>query len=95
MTNELLKQINLKKGMYIEWKSQSTSIDIYNSKKIHFKTFERIVNQNINTAKKLYHDTFNSYKNNIKKAWKTINDILYRGRKQSKLPTYIVDMEKR
>ena len=81
--------------MYVEWKSQSTSIDIYNSRKINFKTFERIVNKNIHCPKKFYHDTFNSYKNNIKKTWTTINDTLGRGRNQSKLPTYIVDNEKK
>ena len=53
MTSELLNQINLKNGMYVEWKSQSTSIDIYNSRKIIFKTFERIVNKNIDTTKKI------------------------------------------
>ena len=36
--------------MYVEWKSQSTSIDIYNSRKINFQTFERIVNKNIDIA---------------------------------------------
>ena len=49
MTSELLNQINFKNDMYVEWKSQSTSIDIYNSRKINFQTFERIVNKN--TAK--------------------------------------------
>ena len=96
MTSELLNQINLKNNTYVKWKSLSTSIDIYNSWKINFKTFERIVNKNIDTAKnKFYHDTFNSYKNNIKKTWKTINYTLGRGRNQSKLPTYIVDNEKK
>ena len=57
MTSELLNQINLKNDMYVEWKSQSTSIDIYNSRKINFKTFERIVNKNIDTTKKNYTTT--------------------------------------
>ena len=88
MTSKLLNQIKLKNDMYVEWKSQSTSIDIYKSSNINFKTFERIVNKNIDTAKNIvYHDTFNSYKNNIKKTWKTINGTLGRGRNQSKLPT--------
>ena len=52
MINELLNQINLKNDMDVEWKSQSTSINIYNSREINFKTFERIVNENIDTAKK-------------------------------------------
>ena len=41
------------------------------------------------TKKKLYHDTFKSYKNKIKKTWATINDTLGGGRNQNKLPTYI------
>ena len=52
MTSELLNQINLKNDMYIEWKFLSTSIDIYHSRKINFKTFERTVNKNIDTAPK-------------------------------------------
>ena len=47
MTSELMNQINLKNGMYVEWKSLSTSIDINNSMKINFKTFERIANKKI------------------------------------------------
>ena len=67
----------------------------FTTRKINFKTFERIVNKNIDTApKNFYHDTFNSYKNNIKKTWTTINDTLGRARNQNKLPTYIVDNEK-
>ena len=66
MTSEQQNQINLKNDMYVEWKSQSTSIDIYNSRKINFKTFERIVNKkHRHCQKNFYRDTFNSYKNNI------------------------------
>ena len=57
MTSELLNQINLKNDMYVEWKSQSTSIDIYNSRKINFKTFERIVNKNIDTTNLFFSTT--------------------------------------
>ena len=57
MTSELLNQINLKYDMYVEWKSLSTSIDNYNSWKINFKTFEGIVNKNIDTAKTNYTTT--------------------------------------
>ena len=53
MTSELLNQIDLKNGMYLECKSQSTSIDIDISRKINFKTFDRIVNKNIDTAKQI------------------------------------------
>ena len=44
MTNELLVQINKKNDMYVDWKTKSIPNDIYNNKKINFKTFEKIVN---------------------------------------------------
>ena len=50
MTSELLNQNNFKNDMYVECKS--TSIGMYNSKKINFKTFERIVNKNIDATQK-------------------------------------------
>ena len=39
MTDELLNQIN-KKNMYREWKS-STDINLYNGRRINFKTYEK------------------------------------------------------
>ena len=42
ITIALLNQVHLKNGMVVEWKSQSTSIDIYKSRKINFKTLSMI-----------------------------------------------------
>ena len=47
MTDELLKQIHRKNGMYVNCKYKSKSVDIYNTRKTNFKTYERIVNKNI------------------------------------------------
>ena len=47
ITNKLLKQINKKNYMYVDWKTRSTTTEMYNNKKINFKTFEKIVNINI------------------------------------------------
>ena len=58
MTNELLKQINKKNDMYVDWKTKSTTTEMYNNKKIYFKTFEKIVNKNIIESKiSYYHST--------------------------------------
>ena len=63
MTNDLLQQINKKNYMYVGWKTKSTTTEIYNNKKINFKTFEKIVNINIAETKRIYyHDTFQNYK---------------------------------
>jgi len=91
MTNELLREVNKKNDMYVDWKSNSTTIEIYDIKKTNFKTFERIVNQNILEAKrKYYFDAFSIHKNNMKKTWKIINETLGRDKKEQKLPTSIV-----
>ena len=42
--HELLQQINRKKYMHVDWKTKSTTTEMYNNKKINFKTFEKIVN---------------------------------------------------
>ena len=41
MTNELLKHINKKNDMCVEWKIKSTTTEMYNNKKINFKTYEK------------------------------------------------------
>ena len=69
MTNELVKQINKKYYMYVDWKTKSTTAEMYNNKKINFKTFEKIVNINIiETKRSLLHSTFRNYKNNMNKT---------------------------
>ena len=88
MTDELLSQINTKNDMYVEWKSKSTTIEMFNTNKVNFKTFERIVENNKEEAKKnYYHKTFNNYKNNMKKTWRTINETLGKHKKENRLPT--------
>ena len=63
MTNELLKQINKKHDIYVDWKTKSKTTEMYNTKKINIKIFEKIVNKNIIETKRSYHNTFPNYKN--------------------------------
>ena len=91
MTNELLTEINTKNDMYVDWKSNSTTDEIYNMKKTNFKTFERIVKNNIETTKrKYYFEIFKKYKNDMKNTWKTINETLSRHKREQKVPTSII-----
>ena len=62
MTDDLLRQINTKNDLYVDWKKSSNDIDSCN-----FKAFERIVTRNINEAKRsYYHETFKHFQNDIK-----------------------------
>ena len=70
MTNNLLAHINRKNDMYREWKSTGNNEE-YQNKNINFKTFDKIVTEEIKNAKHQYYfDTFTSHKNNIKKHGK-------------------------
>ena len=53
MTNNLLAHINRKNDMYREWKSTSNNEE-YENKKINFKTFDKIVTEEIKNAKHQY-----------------------------------------
>ena len=44
MTDELLLLVNQKNDMYVDWKTKSLSIEIYEIKKKNFRAFEKIVN---------------------------------------------------
>ena len=72
MTNNLLVHINRKNDMYRDWKSTSNN-DEYENKKINFKTYDKIVTEEIKNAKHQYYfNTFTSHKNNIKKHGKLL-----------------------
>ena len=87
MNRELLTLINKKNDKYRDWKSTNNDVE-YEVKKINFKTFERIVKENIRAAKREYYfKTFTAQKNDMKKTWKTINETLNRKRNKSKFPS--------
>ena len=89
MTNELLQQISKKNYMYVDWKTKKKT-EMYNNKKINFKTFEKIVNINIaETKRTYYHKTFRNYKNNVKQTWRVINDTLDKRNQKTNLPISI------
>ena len=87
MNKELLTLINKKNDKYRDWKSTNNDIE-YETKKINFKTFERIVKENIKEAKRDYYfKTFTAHKNDLRKIWRTIDDTLNKKSNTSKFPS--------
>ena len=81
MINDLLDLINKKNDMYRNRKS-TINDEEYGNKKGNFKTYYRIVSDGIQNANHQYYfNTFTSHKNNMKKTWKTIYEILNIGKK--------------
>ena len=90
MNKELLTLINKKNDKYRDWKSTNNDVE-YEVKKINFKTFEKIVTDNIRAAKREYYfKTFTSQKNVMKKTWKTIDETLNRRKNKSKFPSEFI-----
>ena len=87
MTDDLLKLVNRKNDLYRDWKSTSDNVE-YERKKVNFKTYDRIVNQNIRDAKNLYYfNTFTERKNDMKQTWGIINETLNKGKQRSDFPS--------
>ena len=90
MNKNLLALVNKKNDKYRDWKSTNNDIE-YEIKKINFKTFEKIVKDDIKVAKREYYfKMFTSYKNNLKKTWKTIDEALKKRCNTGKFPTEFI-----
>ena len=90
MNRELLSLVNKKNDKYRDWKSTNNDFE-YEIKKNNFKTFERIVKENIKAAKREYYfKTFTAQKNDMRKTWRTINDTLNSKSNKSKFPTKFI-----
>ena len=67
MTYELLQLVNTKNDLYVDWKKNSKTLNIYNEKRRHFRTFDKIVNTQIDETKiTYYYNTFQNYKLSVK-----------------------------
>ena len=87
---DLYPSLGMKNDMYVDWKTKSTTTEMYNHKKINVKTVEKIVNINIiETKRSYYNNTFRNFKNNMKKIWRIINETLGERNQKNILPMYI------
>ena len=88
MTNELiLLMLNRKNELYVDWKRTAKHSENYNGTKVNFKTYEKIVDNEIVLAKKFYYsNAFHIYKSSMKKTWQIINETLSRKKADNMLP---------
>ena len=91
VTSELLKAIKTRDDKYRKWKSCTPNSTQYEYCKTDFNAYSKTVNQLIRKAKHDYYfTTFDKYKGDIKKTWRTINSILNRNRKINHFPSHII-----
>ena len=86
----MLVLINRKNEKYINWKKRTITSPEYEIKKTNFRTFDRIVNRQKDEAKiNYFQGKFWRNKNDLKKAWKVIDESLNR---HSQMRIFEVDL---
>lgn len=83
----ILRSIKFRDNLYRQLKRMDPTGNDYAQCKTRLTTYNRILKQNIRLAKKVYYQTsFDKFKNDIKKTWDTIKDIVNRTPKKQDLP---------
>ena len=79
ITKGILKSIKYRDSLYKKIKISQIGTVEYNTNKINLCTYNKILKRSIRIAKINYYSScFNKYKNDIKKTWQTISDIMNR-----------------
>lgn len=82
ITNDILSSIKKRDKLYFKLRKEHKSSEKYAVLKEQVKNFNKVLRRLMNQAKKKYfHSQFNMFKNDIKKTWRTINDVI--GNRQS------------
>ena len=89
MTHDLLMKIKERDKLYVEYNKTKPDINSYIMKKTEVKIKCKDVRKMTREAKFLYYNLeFTRYKEDIKKTWETINDVMNKSKIQSKFPSY-------
>ena len=77
ITSGILKSIEFRDKLYTRLKTYSPENSEYERLKHNFKLYNGYFNQCIRTPKKqFYHNEFSKYKNDVRKTWGTLKEIL-------------------
>ena len=91
ITSGILKSIEFRDKLYKRLKMCSPESDEYDLLKHNLKVYNGYLNQCIRTVKKeFYHNEFIKYKNDIRKTWDTLKEIINKKTFKSDLPSRFV-----
>ena len=77
ITTGIMNSIKYRDKLYIKLKKTKMTNPFYNSRYNELREYNRILRNNINSAKKMFYDCeFRKYRDNMKQTWRVINDIL-------------------
>ena len=87
ITNGILRSIKYKDKLYTQFKSTALTDQKYETRRINFQTYNRILKSTIRYAKiKYYQNQFHLYKNDMRKTWSTINEIINKTKQKKEFP---------
>ena len=87
ITTGLIKSIKHRDKLYIALKKIKPDFPNYEACKINLRTYNTILNRNIRMAKNIYYySIFEKYKNDIKKVWLNIGEILNKKKSKKAYP---------
>ena len=79
ISSGILKSIKSKDKLYTMLKSTNCNDPIYESRLLNFQTYNKILKCSIRTAKRIYYNNqFEIFRNDIRKTWSTINEVLHK-----------------
>ena len=91
ITQGLLNSITYRDKMYNKLKDTPNNSTAYLNLRLNVRTYNKILNTSINKAKSsYYHRCFENAKNDMKRQWSTINEILHKQTKKTKFPDHFV-----
>ena len=84
LTNGILKSTTYRDNLHNQHKRLNPTYIEHSIKTSNIKTYNSILKRSIRVAKLLYYEQlFNTYKNDERKTWETINEMLHRSIKKS------------
>ena len=91
MTDEILRMIEHKDKLYKIKVLEPHDSFAYLEAKTNLNAYSILLQQKINEVKKAYyHDKFYEYKNDARKTWSTVNDVLARKKVKNTFPDYFL-----
>ena len=91
MTSEILKSIKVRDQMYKKMKASPPDSQEYESKRINLNTCNSLLQKSIRNAKALFYGReFEKHKNDSRKTWSTIKNLINRNRSTKEFPSYFL-----
>jgi len=91
VTKGIIHSIRFRDKLYKRLRNTPVTDQLHETLKINLRTYNRILKQLIRTAKKEYYQScFAMYKNDMKKTWDTIKQIMNTSTQKSKFPLHFL-----